>query len=79
MSETHNATSDPKKTNTIILEFDNQKKDRIRDLREGRGRLFRQVIKTISQLQEGGEVGGSVQPVIVIVKQKRSSKKGLWD
>jgi hypothetical protein len=79
MSETHSASSNPKKTNTIILEFGNQKKDRIRDLREGRGRLFKQVIKTISQLQEGGEVGDSVQPVIVIVKQKRSSNKGLWD
>ncbi|MBO3463912.1 hypothetical protein G7B40_013245 [Aetokthonos hydrillicola Thurmond2011] len=65
--------------NTIVLEFGRQKKDRIRDLQEGRGRLFRKIVKTISELQRAGEVGESVQPVIVIVKQKKSSSKGLWD
>ena len=69
----------PKKPNTIILEFGRQKKDRIRDLQQGKGRMFRHVLKTISELQKAGEVGDSVQPVIVIIKQKRSSSKGLWD
>ena len=69
----------PKKANTVILEFGRQKKDRIRDLQEGKGRMFRHVLKTISELQKAGEVGDSVQPVIVIVKQKRSSSKSLWD
>jgi len=69
----------PKKANTIILEFGRQKKDRIRDLQQGKGRMFRHVLKTISELQKAGEVGDSVQPVIVIIKQKRSSSKGLWD
>lgn len=69
----------PKKANTIILEFGRQKKKRIRDLREGRGRMFRKVVTAISELQKAGEVGDSVQPVIVIVKQKRSSRKGFKD
>ncbi|MBE9033672.1 DUF6200 domain-containing protein [aff. Roholtiella sp. LEGE 12411] len=78
MSKTPSTSSKPEKTDTIILEFGSQKKDRIRDLREGRGRLFKKVAQAISELQEAGEVGDSVQPVIVIVKQKKSNK-GLWD
>lgn len=82
MSEIQSESSKPKKpkkANTIILEFGRQKKKRIRDLREGRGRMFRKVQRAISELQEAGEVGDFVQPVIVIVKQKRSSRKGFWD
>lgn len=82
MSEIKSETSKPKKPkkeNTIILEFGRQKKKRIRDLREGRGQMFRKVIKAISELQQAGEVGDSVQPVIVIVKEKKSSRKGFWD
>ncbi|MUG91824.1 hypothetical protein F7734_04795 [Scytonema sp. UIC 10036] len=79
MAETKSESSKSKEANTIILEFGRQKKNRIRDLREGRGRLFKKVARTISELQKAGEVGDSVQPVIVIVKQKRSSSKGLWD
>ncbi|MEH1781701.1 MAG: hypothetical protein V7L26_21845 [Nostoc sp.] len=82
MSEIQSETSKSKKSkkeNTIILEFGRQKKKRIRDLREGRGQMFRKVIKAISELQKAGEVGDSVQPVIVIIKEKKSSRKGFWD
>jgi len=83
VSEIQSETSKSKKSkkeNTIILEFGRQKKKRVRDLREGRGQVFRKVIKAISELQKAGEVGDSVQPVIVIIKQKKKSRrKGLWD
>ncbi|MFM7546309.1 MAG: hypothetical protein ACKO3I_07360 [Synechococcales cyanobacterium] len=85
MSELQSETSKPKKTkkpkegNVIILELGRHKQKRMRELRKGKGRMFRKVLKVISELQEAGEVGDSVQPVIVIAKQKRSSSKGFWD
>jgi hypothetical protein len=79
MSEIQSEQRQPQEANTIILELGRQKKDHIRDLLEGRGRIFKKVARTISQLQKSGEVGKSVQPVIVIVKQKKSSRNKLWD
>ncbi|WP_208491939.1 DUF6200 domain-containing protein [aff. Roholtiella sp. LEGE 12411] len=67
-----------KKANTIILEFGSQKKDLIRDFRQGRGRLFKKVTQAISELQKAGEIDNDVQPVIAIVRQKKSIKT-LWD
>ncbi|MEA5576047.1 hypothetical protein [Anabaena sp. UHCC 0451] len=64
--------------NTIILEFNSAKKDDLRDLRAGEGKLFRKIQDTIDQLQETGELGDCVQPVIVIVQQKKSDK-GILD
>jgi hypothetical protein len=64
--------------NTIILEFNSAKKDDLRDLRAGEGKLFRKIQDTIDQLQEKGELGDCVQPVIVIVQQKKSDK-GILD
>lgn len=78
MSKNRSANNKSEEANTIIIEFGSQKKDKIRDLREGRGRIFKEVARTISDLQKAGEASDSVQPIIVIVKQKRSSK-GMWD
>jgi TolA-binding protein len=63
--------------NTIILEMSTAKKDDINDLRRGEGKLFKKIDKMIKQLQESGQVGENIQPIIVIVKQKKS--KGLFD
>ncbi|MBW4478276.1 MAG: hypothetical protein KME54_15795 [Tolypothrix brevis GSE-NOS-MK-07-07A] len=67
-----------KKANTIILEFGSQKKDHIRDFTQGRGRLLKKVAQVISELQEAGEIDDGVQPVIVIIRQKKS-RKTYWD
>ncbi|MFM2061668.1 MAG: hypothetical protein RLZZ507_1338 [Cyanobacteriota bacterium] len=64
--------------NTIILEFSSAKKDDIRDLRAGEGKLFKRIQNAIDELQETGELGDCVQPVIVIVQQKKSDK-GILD
>ncbi|MBI1241453.1 MAG: hypothetical protein GC195_07875 [Nostoc sp. RI_552] len=58
--------------NTIILELGSRKKDDIRDLREGHGRLFKEIERAISGLRESGEIGASIQPIVVIVTQKKS-------
>ncbi len=68
-----------KKANTIILEFDSQKKDKIRDFAQGKGRLLKKVAKTIANLQQSGEIDDRAQPVIAIITQKKSSSKTFWD
>ncbi|NEP14677.1 MAG: hypothetical protein F6K14_31675 [Symploca sp. SIO2C1] len=60
------------RANTIILELGTSSSDDIKDLRYGEGRLFRKVGMIIEQLQESGEVGDNVQPIIVITKKKSS-------
>ncbi|AOY80808.1 hypothetical protein BJP36_13690 [Moorena producens JHB] len=58
------------KENTIILEMGSAKKDDIKDLQYGEGKLFKKIAKVISELKESGEVGEDAQPVIVVVKKK---------
>ena len=62
--------------NPIILEFGSFDSDDIRDLRSGRGKIYKRIAKVIAQLQEEGTVSADAQPVIAVVKQK---KKGVLD
>ncbi len=59
------------KANTIILEISG-KKDDISDLRTGEGKLYKKINYTIERLKEEGQVGENAQPIIVIVKEKKS-------
>ncbi|EGJ34357.1 MULTISPECIES: hypothetical protein [Moorena] len=58
------------KENTIILEMGSAKKDDIKDLQYGEGKLFKRIAKVIGELKESGEVAENAQPVIVVVKKK---------
>jgi hypothetical protein len=53
----------------IIVKLGRQSKKRIKGLSEGRGKLFAEVMQTIEELQKSGQVSGSVQPLIFVVKQ----------
>lgn len=57
--------------NTVILEIGSAKKDDITDFRYGEGKLFKAVAKAVEDLRESGKVSESVQPIIVIVKEKK--------
>ncbi len=58
--------------NTIILDFGSADSDDIKDLRSGEGKIFKKIAKSIEQLQEAGEIGENVQPVIAIIRKKKS-------
>ncbi|NES02522.1 MAG: hypothetical protein F6K22_06510 [Okeania sp. SIO2F4] len=58
--------------NTIILDFGSADSDDIKDLRYGEGKIFKKIAKSIAQLQEAGEIGENVQPVIAIIRKKKS-------
>lgn len=65
--------------NTIILEMTGTKGEDIRDLRNGHGKIFKRVGRIMEQLKAEGETPEDAQPIIVIVRKKSSSKKGLLD
>ncbi len=62
--------------NTIVIEFSGSSSEDIRDLRRGEGKLFRRIGSVIEKLKASGEVGENIQPIIAVVKQKKS-RKGL--
>ncbi|NEQ72507.1 MAG: hypothetical protein F6K23_05120 [Okeania sp. SIO2C9] len=78
MSSDTSEKSVKQQPNTVILEFGGAKSDDIDDLRRGEGKVFKRIGQTIEQLQESGEVSDNIQPIIVILKKKKS-KKGLLD
>ena len=78
MSSDTSEKSAKQEANTVILEFGGAKSDDIDDLRRGDGKMFRRIGKTIEELQKSGQVSDNIQPIIVILKKKKS-KKGLLD
>ncbi|NEN89101.1 MAG: hypothetical protein F6K48_09375 [Okeania sp. SIO3H1] len=78
MSSDTSEKSGKQKANTVIFEIGGAKSDDIDDLRRGEGKVFKKIGQTIEQLKESGEVSDNIQPIIVILKKKKS-KKGLLD
>ncbi|MBS9773420.1 MAG: hypothetical protein J7F05_24145 [Trichodesmium erythraeum GBRTRLIN201] len=64
--------------NPVVLEFGGADSDDISDLRRGEGKLFKRIEQIIAQLQEQGDVGENIQPIIVVTKKKKK-KRGLFD
>jgi hypothetical protein len=58
------------KENTVIIEISSADSDDIKDLRDGEGKLFKKIAKSVEELKESGEVSENAQPIIVIVKKK---------
>ena len=54
----------------IIVKLGRQSRKRIKGLGKGRGKLFAEVLQTIEELQKSGQISGSVQPLIFVVKQE---------
>ncbi|NEP77557.1 MAG: hypothetical protein F6K17_27165 [Okeania sp. SIO3C4] len=69
------------KTNTIILDMGGTKSKELRDLRKGKGKMFRKIGKMLENMKAEGVTPPDIQPVIVIVKKKSKSKsknKGIF-
>ena len=62
----------------IIIDLGKKKKKDIKRLREGTGKLMDDVDNCIQELQDAGEITGSVRPVVVVVAQKRPRQRWLW-
>jgi hypothetical protein len=58
-----------------IVDLGKQKKTRVRELREGSGRLLDEVRGAIGELQRAGRVYSNAQPIVVVVIEKPKTKK----
>ncbi len=55
----------------IILDLGKKKRKDIKRLRKGRGKLLDRVEDHLDELRTAGAVSDSVQPIIVVVAEKR--------
>lgn len=60
----------------VIIDLGKQKKNRVKRLRKGRGRLMDDIALAMQELKEEGVVAEGAQPVIVVVREK--DKKSRW-
>lgn len=70
---------DPQKSDRnwrpVTLDFGSFDKDDINDLREGEGKIFKRITKTIATLQKEGQLSENIQLVIAVTKKKKKKKK----
>ena len=55
----------------VTIDLGKQKRRRVKNLRQGAGRLMDDVETAIAELTEQGVIAGDAQPVIVIVERKQ--------
>ncbi len=63
----------------VIVDLGRKKKQQIRNLTKGRGRLMRDIADLTDELVASGEIAAGVQPLVVIVREKKAEKLGMWN
>ena len=58
----------------IILDLGKQRRKRIKQLTRGKGKLMDEVSRSIEELKNAGKISKSVQPLIVVVRQRPQSR-----
>jgi hypothetical protein len=61
----------------VVVDLGKKKRKQIKDLCRGEGKLLDEVDKVVEELRTSGTIKAGVQPVIIVVKQRRSRRKGL--
>ena len=61
----------------VLVDLGKKKKKAIKRLRRGEGALMTDIAHEIEQLKAAGTVGASVQPIIVVVKEKPARRRGF--
>ena len=59
-------TADP-----LIVDLGKHKRKRIKQLRQGRGRLLEEIKSSIEELRTTGNVAAGAQPIVIVVREKR--------
>ena len=62
----------------VIIELGARSKRQIERLRQGRGRIMRDIEDTLGRLRGSGNVRQDAQVVVVVVKQRREVDEGGW-
>ena len=79
VSEASKATATSGQSSTsapLIVDLGRHKSKSVKRLRNGKGKLIGEVMSAIEDLRTAGSISASAQPVIVVVREKRS-RKGL--
>lgn len=61
----------------VIIDLGKHRRKRIKDLRRGEGRLADEVYGCVEELKAAGTLAGNTQTVVVVVREKRRTAKGL--
>jgi len=59
-----------------VIDLGKQRRKRIKELRRGEGKLMDEINASIEELRTAGALGADVQPVVVVVRQKRRKMRG---
>jgi hypothetical protein len=70
--------SESKRPDPVVVELGTRGKGQLRKLRQGRGRLLRDIDDVVADLQQSGEVAADAQVVIVVVKQRPEAQDDCW-
>jgi hypothetical protein len=79
VSEATKATSSGAQSSSnapLIVDLGRHKSKSVKRLRNGKGKLIGDVMNAIEDLRTAGTISASAQPVIIVVREKRS-RKGL--
>ena len=74
-SETAATTKPSSSRDPVVIDLGRHRKKKIKQLRQGTGPLLDEVNGVINELRTAGAVTGTVQPVIVIVRERADSSK----
>jgi Family of unknown function (DUF6200) len=71
MAGTPETSSAPKQTrDAVVVDLGTKRKKQISRLRRGQGPLMEEVNQVINELKTAGAITGTVQPVIVVVRER---------
>jgi hypothetical protein len=62
----------------IIVELGEYTRKQIRKLRRGRGKLYDALNEVTSELERTGSVSGSVQPIVLVVRERPEWDATAW-
>ncbi len=63
------STRDP-----VVVDLGSKRRKQIKRLRRGQGPLMDQINEVLNELKTAGTLSGTVQPVIVVVRERTNSK-----
>jgi hypothetical protein len=68
----------PRAPEPVVIELGERSNKQISKLRQGRGRIRREIDGVLSELQQSGDVAEDAQVVVVVVKRRASDEDACW-
>lgn len=74
---TEHATKSTTHHGPIVVDLGKASRKRIRQVREGTGKLMDEVNTLLEEMRASGTIGASAQPVLIVVRQKPRKKSRM--